>query len=100
MNVRPDFYAGTLVITYHVILEDPQHPRVFEEESQKNKQDHSMVLKEGDRVKKKETGIVYEVKKILEKGIVILGSEDGSSAALMNMKALDVYFVLIHAGLR
>ena len=51
-----------------------------------------MILREGDKVKKTESGIVYEVKKIHDKGIVILSSEDGLRTALMHMKDLDLYF--------
>jgi preprotein translocase subunit YajC len=54
-----------------------------------------MILKEGDKVKKTESGIVYEVKKVHDKGFVILSSEDGSRTALMNMKDVDLYFSLI-----
>ena len=53
-----------------------------------------MILREGDKVKKKENGMVYKVKKIGDKGFVILKSEDGSSSALMNMEQLDLYFAL------
>lgn len=58
-----------------------------------------MILREGDRVKKTESGIVYEVKKIHDKGFVILSSEDGSRTALMNVKDLDVYFTLVGSRL-
>ena len=51
-----------------------------------------MILREGDKVKKTESGIVYEVKKVHNKGLVILSSEDGSRTALMHMKDLDLYF--------
>jgi hypothetical protein len=51
-----------------------------------------MILREGDKVKKTESGIIYEVKKIHEKGFVILSSEDGSRTALMNMKDVDLHF--------
>ena len=56
-----------------------------------------MILREGDKVRKTENGIVYEVKKINEKGLVILSSEDGSRTALMNMKVMDLYFTLVGA---
>jgi len=51
-----------------------------------------MILREGDKVRKTENGIVYEVKKVHEKGLVILSSEDGSRTALMHMKDVDLYF--------
>jgi hypothetical protein len=54
-----------------------------------------MILREGDKVRKTENGILYEVKKINEKGVVILSSEDGSRTALMNMKVMDLYFTLV-----
>jgi len=58
-----------------------------------------MILREGDKVKKTESGIIYEVKKIHDKGFVILSSEDGSRTALMNMKDVDLYFTLVGACL-
>jgi hypothetical protein len=58
-----------------------------------------MILRQGDKVKKTDSGIVYEVKKIDDKGLVILSSEDGSRSALMNMKDLDLYFTLVGACL-
>jgi len=57
-----------------------------------------MILKEGEKVKKTESGIIYEVKKINEKGFVILSSEDGSKTALMNMKDLELYFTPVEAS--
>ena len=51
-----------------------------------------MILKEGDKVKKTDNGIIYEVRKILDKGLVILSSEDGLRTALTNMKDVDLYF--------
>jgi len=57
-----------------------------------------MILKEGEKVKKTESGIIYEVKKIHDKGFVILSSEDGSRTALMNMRDLELYFTLIKAS--
>lgn len=51
-----------------------------------------MILREGDKVKKTESGIIYEVKKIHDKGFVILSSEDGSRTAMMNMKDVDLHF--------
>lgn len=58
-----------------------------------------MILKEGDKVRKTENGIVYEVKKIRDKGLVILSSEDGSRTALMNMKDVGLYFTLVGASI-
>jgi len=58
-----------------------------------------MILREGDKVKKTESGIVYEVKKIHDKGFIILSAEDGSRTALMNMKDLESSFTLIGASL-
>jgi len=58
-----------------------------------------MILREGDKVRKTENGIVYEVKKVNDKGFVILSSEDGSRNALMNMKDVDLYFTLVGASL-
>ena len=58
-----------------------------------------MILREGDKVRKTENGIVYEVKKVNDKGFVILSSEDGSRNALMNMKDVDLYFTLVGANL-
>jgi hypothetical protein len=58
-----------------------------------------MILREGDKVKKSENGTVYEVKKIHDKGFVILSSEDGSSTALMNLRELDLNFTLVGACL-
>ena len=58
-----------------------------------------MILREGDKAKKTEDGTVYEVKKIHDKGFVILSSEDGSSTALMNLKELDLHFTLAGAYL-
>jgi hypothetical protein len=54
-----------------------------------------MILREGDKVRKTESGIIYAVKKIHDKGFVILSSEDGSRSALMNMKAMGLYFTLV-----
>ena len=51
-----------------------------------------MILKEGDKVRKTENNIVYQVKKIDQKGFVILSSEDGSSTALMSVEDLGLYF--------
>jgi hypothetical protein len=51
-----------------------------------------MILREGDKVKKTESGIIYEVKKIHQNGFVILSSEDGLTTALMNVKNIDLYF--------
>jgi hypothetical protein len=58
-----------------------------------------MILKEGDKVRKTENGIVYELKKIRDKGLVILSSEDGSRTALMNMKDVGLYFTLVGASI-
>lgn len=58
-----------------------------------------MILREGDKIKKSESGTVYEVKKIHDKGFVILSSEDGSSTALMNLRELDLNFTLVGACL-
>ena len=58
-----------------------------------------MILREGDKIKKTEDGTVYEVKKIHDKGFVILSSEDGSRTAMMNLKELDLYFTLVGACL-
>ena len=58
-----------------------------------------MILREGEKVKKTESGIIYEVKKIHDKGFVILSSEDGSRTALMNVKDLELYFTLVGASL-
>lgn len=58
-----------------------------------------MILREGDKVKKRESGTVYEVKKIDGKGYVILSSEDGSRTAMMNLKELDLYFMAVDACL-
>jgi hypothetical protein len=54
-----------------------------------------MILREGDKLKKKEDGTIYEVKKIHNKGFVILRSEDSSKSALMNIKELDSHFTLV-----
>jgi len=51
-----------------------------------------MILREGDKVKKTESGIIYEVKKIHDKEFVILSSEDGSRTAMMNMKGVGLHF--------
>ncbi|MGA2517922.1 MAG: hypothetical protein ABSG44_15400 [Thermodesulfobacteriota bacterium] len=58
-----------------------------------------MILREGEKVKKTENGIIYEVKKIHDKGFVILSSEDGSRTALMNMKDLELHFTLVGTSL-
>jgi preprotein translocase subunit YajC len=58
-----------------------------------------MILREGDKVRKTGSGIIYEVKKIHDKGFVILSSEDGSRTALMNAKAMGLYFTLVGASL-
>ena len=58
-----------------------------------------MILREGDKVRKTENGIVYEVKKVNDKGFVILSSEDGLRNAFMNMKDVDLYFTLVGANL-
>ena len=50
-----------------------------------------MVLREGDKVKKTKSGIIYEVKKIHDK-CVILMSEDGLRIAWINVRDLDLYF--------
>jgi hypothetical protein len=54
-----------------------------------------MIIREGDKIMNTENGVVYEVKKIHEKGFVILSSEDGSRTALMNSKDVDLHFSLI-----
>ncbi|HUL36564.1 MAG TPA: hypothetical protein VLW47_02685 [Thermodesulfobacteriota bacterium] len=54
-----------------------------------------MILREGEKLKKKESGIVYVVRKVDDKGFVILSSEDGSRSALMHVKDVDQYFSLI-----
>jgi hypothetical protein len=51
-----------------------------------------VILREGDKIIKKESGIVNQVKKIHGKKFVIVSSEDGSRSALMSMKGLDSYF--------
>ena len=51
-----------------------------------------MIVREGDKVKKKETGIIYGVKEIRDEGFVILSSEDGSRTAFMNMGHLNLHF--------
>ena len=51
-----------------------------------------MELREGDRIRKKESGMIYEVRKIHEKGLVILSSEDGLRTALMSVKNVGLYF--------
>lgn len=58
-----------------------------------------MILREGEKVKKTESGIIYEVKKIHDEGFVILSSEDGLRTALMNMKDLELYFTRVGASL-
>ena len=58
-----------------------------------------MILREGDKLRKTGNGIIYEVKKIHDKGFVILSSEDGSRTALMNMNDVDLYFTLVGASL-
>ncbi len=58
-----------------------------------------MILREGDKVMNTENGIVYEVKKIHERGFLILSSDDGSRTALMNSKELDLHFMLVGASL-
>jgi hypothetical protein len=57
-----------------------------------------MILREGEKVKKTESGVIYKVKKIHDKGFVVLSSEDGSRTALMNMKDLELYFTLVKAS--
>ena len=57
-----------------------------------------MILREGDKVKKRENGIVYAVEKIRGEGFVILRSEDGSSTALMSMAHLDLHFALVSSS--
>ena len=59
-----------------------------------------MILREGDKVKKTKSGIIYEVKKIQENGFVILSSEDGLTAALMNVKNVDLYFSSMSPGVK
>ena len=58
-----------------------------------------MILREGEKVKKTESGVIYKVKKIHDKGFVVLSSEDGSRTALMNVKDLELYFTLVGASL-
>jgi hypothetical protein len=60
-----------------------------------SKEDHSMNMREGDKIMNMENGIVYEVKRSHEKGFVILSSEDGSRTALINSKEVDLHFSLI-----
>jgi hypothetical protein len=57
-----------------------------------------MILREGDKVKKKETGMLYEVKKVNYKGFIVLSSVDGSRTALMDLEHLDSSFLLVSAG--
>jgi hypothetical protein len=54
-----------------------------------------MLLQEGDKVKKKQDGTVYDVRKVHDKGFVILSSEDRSRTAMVNVKDLDLYFTLV-----
>jgi hypothetical protein len=56
-------------------------------------------LREGDKLRKTESGIIYEVRKIHDKGFVILSSEDGSRSVLMDMKAIGLYFTLVGTSL-
>ncbi len=58
-----------------------------------------MDLREGDRVKKTENGMIYEVKKIHDKGFVILSSEDGLRTALMSTKDVGLYFSSVSRSL-
>jgi hypothetical protein len=58
-----------------------------------------MILREGDKIMNTENGIVYEVKRIHEKGFVILSAEDGSRTALMNSKDVDLHFTRVGACL-
>jgi hypothetical protein len=58
-----------------------------------------MILKEGDKVRKTENDVVYRVKKIDQKGFVILSSEDGSSTTLMNVEDLGLYFTPVRDSL-
>jgi hypothetical protein len=57
-----------------------------------------MILKEGDKVKKKEDGTVFNVRKVHDKGFVILSSEDGARAILMNLKDMDLHFSMISSS--
>jgi hypothetical protein len=54
-------------------------------------EDTVMILKEGDKVRKIENGIVYQVSIIHEKGFVILKSEDGARSTLIDLRELDQY---------
>ena len=58
-----------------------------------------MILREGDKLRKTDNGLVYGVEKVNDKGFVILSSEDGSRNAFINMKDVDLYFTLVGANL-
>jgi hypothetical protein len=58
-----------------------------------------MILREGDKIRKIENGIVYEVKKIQDKGFVILKSEDGSTSIMTIMKDIGLYFTSLKDSL-
>jgi hypothetical protein len=55
----------------------------------------TMFLKEGEKVRGKENKVVYNVKKILTNGFVILSEENGPKTALVGMRELDLSFVRI-----
>jgi len=57
-----------------------------------------MVLREGEKLKKKESGTVYVVRKVDDRGFVILSSEDGTKSALMHVKDVELYFSLIEVS--
>jgi hypothetical protein len=56
-----------------------------------------MILKEGDKVKRKENEVVYKVKKILGDESVILSEENGPKTAWVGTKELDLSFVRVPA---
>ncbi len=57
------------------------------------------ILKVGDKIRKTESDIIYQVKKIDQEGFVILSSEDGLSTALMSVGDVGLYFTPVRDSL-
>ena len=52
-----------------------------------------MMAEERKLFRSKETGRVYTIKKSLDKGLVILRTEDGFGTALVNERTLEIHFI-------
>ena len=52
-----------------------------------------MTRKEKQLFRSKVTGMIYFVDKTLDKGLVILRTEDGLGTALVNKETIEIHFI-------